>query len=143
MLGILGLENYKIRCIIGVHPFERTHEQDIYIDLKVEANMAACVESDQIYDTVCYAQLAKICADIAWEGQFQLLEAYANEVLSTLMENFSINWAWIRVKKPVPDMSGSFVMIELSKQRVEQHEMDTSHRGRQATRSRNLHHVIA
>lgn len=113
MPGLIGFEHLPIKCIIGVYPEERLKEQEIFVDLKVEANFGPCALSDQINHTVNYAMLAKLCTEMAQTSQYQLLETYASHVLQKLIDEFAINWAWIKVKKPMAASSSYYMTVEL------------------------------
>ena len=127
MLGVIGLENFSINCIIGIYPEERTTPQNIFVDLKVEVDVTSCMETENIANTVCYATLGQVCTEVATKGNFLLLENYSSELMEELLMRFPINWVWIKVKKPVRFMAGSFATVEL---KMERHELDTSDRKR-------------
>jgi dihydroneopterin aldolase len=115
MNGLIGLEQHKIYCIIGVYPEERNHEQEIYVDLKVETDFSRCIISDHIEDTINYVLLADICTALAQTKKFQLLETYAFAVLEKLLNDFAINWAWIKVSKPMAIKSVKCTTVELKR----------------------------
>src|SRR5262245_52284303 len=100
MNGIIGIENFKISCIIGVNPDERTKVQEIYVDLRIKANVSRCVAKDRLKDSIDYTLLVKMCQDLAIAHRYYLMETYAAEVLDALLQSDRIEWAWIRVKKP-------------------------------------------
>lgn len=111
-LGIIGFENFKIDCIIGIEPHERINEQEIVIDLKVEADMSKVSASDSIYDAIDYVQLAKICEETA-KGKYNLLEKYAADVLKVIFNTFKVSSASIRVMKPEALPGAAQAFIEL------------------------------
>jgi len=111
--GLIGFENLKIVCIIGVNPEERIHEQPIFVDVKVEANFHASAQSDHVRDTINYVTLSDLCTEFAQKGQYQLIEKYAYDVLKRFLSDFSINWAWIKVKKPQAVPAADFTSVEL------------------------------
>lgn len=117
MLGVISIEHLEIPCIIGVNPREREEEQSIFVDLKIKFDMRPCIDSDKIHDTIDYLQLAHLCTEIAREGRFKLLEAYAHAVLKAAMDKYELAWAWIRVKKPLAISKANFTSIELEKSR--------------------------
>jgi len=112
-LAIIGFNGYKVHCIIGIKPHERSIEQDIYIDLKVEKDISQAVSLDNVENTVDYTALAEICRDIAVEKGYFLLETYASKVLEMIIARFSVNWAWIRVRKPSAIPGADEAIIEL------------------------------
>lgn len=117
MLGIIGFEELKISCIIGVENHERHHEQEIYVDLKIETDFSKCAISDHIHDTIDYVALAQICTEIARKGKYQLLEKYACDVVNALLIQQGINWAWIKVKKPNALPAAACSTVEMKKMR--------------------------
>lgn len=117
MKGIVGFEGFKILCIIGTEEHERCKEQELYVDLKVESNLALAASSDHLKDTINYVSLAKICQQVAHQGKFHLLEKYVFEVLTIILATFDVSWAWIRVKKPgaLEHAEHAFVELKLFK----------------------------
>lgn len=115
MHGLIGFENYKVSCIIGVNSIERSQTQDLYIDLKVRTNFALSIKTDNIQDTINYIDLANVCAQLAIQGNYCLLEKYAHDVLECLIATFDISWAWIRIKKRQAIPEAQYAMIELER----------------------------
>jgi 7,8-dihydroneopterin aldolase/epimerase/oxygenase len=113
MNGLMGFENLKINCIIGIHPEERNSAQDIYIDVKVQYDLTNCFKSQSIQDTVDYVRLVEISNHEA-QNRHGLLEIFAHKVLEKIYEEFPVSWAWIRIKKPqaLPNAQWAFVELE-------------------------------
>jgi 7,8-dihydroneopterin aldolase/epimerase/oxygenase len=118
ILGVIGFDHCKIRCIIGTEMHERKAEQDIYVDLRVEADVSAAIHSDALHDAINYVLLATICKEVAQHGRYYLLEKYADDVLGVIIKRFSVKWAWIRVKKPqaIADAEAAFVELKRYRQ---------------------------
>lgn len=113
MIGIVGFENHKIRCIMGCLPEERQNEQDIFIDLKVGVDFLRCAESDDLKDAINYVVLAQICTELAQQKKYRLQEAYAKELLTLLLNESNIYWAWVKIKKPMALASAEYATVEL------------------------------
>ncbi len=113
MIGEIGFEQLKIRCIIGCCPEERTQEQEIYVDLKVGADFTHSAASDNIKDAVDYVRLSEICTEMARTNQYHLQETFAVEVLKKLLNEFDIQWAWIKIMKPKALESAHYATVEL------------------------------
>lgn len=115
---IIGFENYRIECIIGIEEHERAKEQEILVDMKVRARVEAAAQSDAIHDTIDYITLAGLCKQMAETGLYYLLEKYAADVLKKVLTTFPVTWAWIRVKKPsaLPGAKFTFVEMECEKE---------------------------
>lgn len=117
MEGLIGFEHLRIDCIIGVNPEEKVAEQPIYVDLKVGAYFDKCSETDDVDHTFDYVILGQICTEMAKAGRFQLIEKYAHDVLKELMQRFPLNWAWIKVKKPLAMPAANFTTVEFKLER--------------------------
>lgn len=126
MIGIVGFEHHKIYCIIGCHPDERQHEQDIYLDLKVGVDFTHCAETDDIKDAFNYVVLAQICTELARRRKYHLQETFAKELLVLLLNESNILWGWVKIKKPAAIPSAQYATIEL---RMEKKQMSTVYRG--------------
>lgn len=113
MKGIIGLEQHRISCIIGVEPHERMLERDIYVDLKVRSCFAQCSTTDHLDDTIDYERLAQICSELASTKKYHLLETFAYDVMQTLIKEFAIEWAWIKIWKPRAFHSVDYTYVEL------------------------------
>lgn len=100
MLGTIGFERYSIRCIIGTEPHERRTEQEILVDVRVEADISTAVQYDELGDTVNYIELAELCKTIALEGKYFLVETYAAEVAQAIYDRFPVKSVYVCIRKP-------------------------------------------
>ena len=100
MKGIIKIKDYRIHCIVGACTHERDQEQEILVDLELEANFAECVLSDTLVDTIDYEEIVEVCRNLAQTEKFTLIETFAYEALNALFSKFSFSWGKISVKKP-------------------------------------------
>jgi dihydroneopterin aldolase len=112
-LGKVGFKHLKIRCLIGVNPYERVLEQDIYVDLKVLTDFSKAAESDDMKDAINYEELAALCKEIAIKNRYNLIEKYAADVLKSVCEKFPVKEAWICVRKPAALPEAECALVEL------------------------------
>jgi dihydroneopterin aldolase len=115
MLGLIGFNNLRVKCIIGILPQERIQEQEISIDLKVKADFTPCLATQSVADTINYVQLAEVCAQLAQLKKYHLLEALAYDILEALMDQFNIQWAWVQIKKPLCIPNADCALVELER----------------------------
>lgn len=113
MFGIVGFENLRIHCIIGDIPQERTVEQDILVDVQMEADFSRAASTDDISDAICYATVANFCVELAQKGKFHLLETLAFELVQQLTAKFKLSWIKVVIKKPSAIPEASFAFVEL------------------------------
>ncbi len=114
MKGIIGFDHLKINCILGVYPEERTQKQPVYIDLKVQLNLENDITRQANTPTLDYVKLAQISTQSS-EKQFFLLEAFANDILENIFNEFNVSWAWIKIKKPQAIKEARYAFVELEK----------------------------
>lgn len=94
---LIGFDDYRISCVIGVYPEERVREQEIFVDLRVGHD---AVQNDELSTTLCYVELAALCADLACKEQFKLLETFAAAVMQQIVLRYGKRSIWIRIRKP-------------------------------------------
>lgn len=113
--GIIGIHRHHIQCIIGIYPEERQHEQTVVVDLKVKIDFSACLASNRMQDTIDYVALAQVCTQLAHEKKYLLLETFARDVLDVCVQQFHVQWAWIRLQKPAAIPEAEYAYVELER----------------------------
>lgn len=112
-VGIIGFENHVVSCVIGTFSEEREREQMLLIDLKVEYDWSHCLQTGQLQDALNYLQLAELCTSFAQEKQHLLLESLAHDIAQAILQQFAVNWVWLKIKKPAALSSAEFTYVEL------------------------------
>lgn len=115
MQCVIGFQGYEISCIIGDLPIERSTEQEIIVDLKLETDVSKCVVTDDLRDTLDYTKLTSICHDVAKNGKYRLLETLAHNILEALFNQFTITWATVVIKKPEALPGEVVAFVELTR----------------------------
>ncbi len=118
-LGLVHIENLRLRTIIGFNDWERKKKQDVTINIKVRFDVAKAGRSDCVEDTVNYKAIAKRIIQTVEQSQFYLVEKLARVILDIAMENPQVVEAWVKVEKPFALRFADSVSIELSDQRDE------------------------
>ncbi|WP_455379646.1 dihydroneopterin aldolase [Petrachloros mirabilis] len=109
MKNKIVIERLEFQGHCGVTPQERRRPQPLALDLEVEY-AAPAIASDNIRDTVDYAQVAERVAELGVKEECALLETFAEKVLTMLFEEFPIEKAnlWLRkLAPPLAQMTGS------------------------------------
>ncbi|MFZ0564682.1 MAG: dihydroneopterin aldolase [Chlamydiales bacterium] len=117
MEGIVKIRDYRVRCIVGVYPEERSKEQELSVDIELKWNIQEVVQTDSIVDTIDYEKVAKVCRDLAKSSEFHLLETFAYETLSAIFDEFEVSWVKVTVKKTQPFPLAREVAFELERKR--------------------------
>ncbi len=90
----------RVDALIGVYEYERQQRQPLLIDLELELDGSRCCDSDDLGDAVDYAAVVAAVHRLALFNRRLLLEAFAQDVADTLINDFALNGAAVSVSKP-------------------------------------------
>lgn len=113
-MDTIFLHGLKAETLIGVYDWERRQRQTLVLDLTLGTDFAAAALSDDIADTIHYAEVAEVVRQNLAEQQFLLLEALAEHVAALILADFGARWVRVRVVKPgiLPQVAAVGVEIE-------------------------------
>lgn len=104
----------------GLLPEEAVLGQRFYISLEARLDLGEAGRSDAVAGTVSYADLTQIAVAIGTEQRFNLIEALAETIATSILERFArIEAITVRVDKPsapVPAILDG-VSIEITRRR--------------------------
>jgi dihydroneopterin aldolase len=115
MLGLIGIEDLEVICVIGAYEHERAITQKLHIDISVEADMSAPSHTDDLKAALNYEELANDIQRIGVTGQFNLIETYANAIIESLMAKYPITWMEVKIKKPSALKQARHAFVKLEK----------------------------
>lgn len=115
MFGVIGFDDLKISCVIGVNHDERNRDQDIFLDLRVEYDFSIPSKNDCFQSAICYEKLSHIAKELAIFGKYQLLESLAVDLMEKLFNEYPIKWASLRIKKPSAIPSAKWAIVEFER----------------------------
>ncbi|MEK3885253.1 dihydroneopterin aldolase [Paenibacillus sp. PL2-23] len=104
----------------GVFPEENKLGQKFYVDLELTLDLAQAADTDDLNETINYAELHELTKGIVEGPPFKLIEALAGRIASSVLEAYTrINDVTVRVTKPNPPFDIHFdgVIIELKRKR--------------------------
>ncbi len=85
----------------GVLPEEERLGQRFYITLEASLDLAPAGATDEVGETVSYADLAAIAVTVATERRFRLIEALAETIAAEILARFArIEAITVEVDKP-------------------------------------------
>jgi 7,8-dihydroneopterin aldolase/epimerase/oxygenase len=85
MLATIHLQQMRFHGHHGVLPEERRLGQPWIVDLDLVVDIAQAAASDDLTHTVNYADVFALVRDIVTGDPFDLLEALANRILSSVL----------------------------------------------------------
>ncbi len=114
----IHIDNLQVRCIVGVRPFEREHEQPLLISIALPADFGAAAASEDLERTVNYSTVAAAARDFVREGRFQLLETLARRLGVHLCERFGLARVSLHVRKPqaINESDGPAVSLTVTRE---------------------------
>ncbi|MBX3640423.1 MAG: dihydroneopterin aldolase [Nitrosomonas sp.] len=98
-MDIIFLHDFKVKTLIGVYPWERKVAQTIQLDLEIGLSNQRASETDHIDDAMNYALIVQAIHDILDRKHFSLLEALAEHIALTIMQEFGSPWVKVSVAK--------------------------------------------
>jgi dihydroneopterin aldolase len=101
----------------GVSDEERADPQIIEMDVEVSLDLSAAGKSDELAQTVNYADVFEVCRDHVEERSYRLLEAIGEAVATDLLARFAaVESASVTVRKPGVPIDG---VLEYAGVRIE------------------------
>lgn len=116
--GTVVIRDLCFDCIIGILPHERISPQPLLLDVDMVIDFSDSIASENVVDTVDYAEISAALEQIAVDGQFQLVETFAAKACAHVIEHYSrVEQVKMTVKKPQAVANTAFVGVELVQQR--------------------------
>jgi dihydroneopterin aldolase len=107
------IEALEADTLIGVYDFERIAPQKLLFDVQMGFDNCKASVSDNLADTIDYAQVVATITAICRDSKFQLVETLAEHIANELLQRFPIQILSLRVTKPgaVPAARGVGIKI--------------------------------
>jgi len=114
-LDKIFLSGLKFWGLHGVLKEEQVLGQPFGVDLELRLDLLPAGEADDLKLTVNYAKVYQVVKTIVEEHRYNLIEALAESIASTLLEKFSLEEVLVRVNKPHAPIPGLFenVAVEI------------------------------
>ena len=110
------LQNMMFYGYHGVYEYEREQGQRFYVDVELSLNFGKAATSDDLADTLNYVSVYQQVKNIMETRRFKLLEALAENIAQTLL-NEKVIQVTVRVRKPAVPLPGQldFIQIEVTR----------------------------
>lgn len=117
-LDLIELEDIRSFCRLGVYDEERASGQEIKVDLSLELDLSKAALSDDLEDTVNYADISTIVQETAQAKEYFLIEHLAHETISKVFKHSEfIKSIKIKVYKPTIITKGFSGNVSITMQR--------------------------
>ncbi len=112
------IEGLKVDTIVGCFNWERQIIQPLLLDLTIQTNLEQAALSDELEDTLNYAEICQISAEVIQKAQPKLIEHAAKLVLDALFTTYaSVESIMITIRKPAIIPQANSVGIRLERHR--------------------------
>ena len=101
-IEITGLSLYTH---IGVTPAEQEVGQRLLLDLRIDVGESDATLTDQLDDTVDYAQVCEMANLVAQQRNYRTLERLCAAIADRLIGSYDVNSVWIKAAKPEPPIA--------------------------------------
>ena len=103
------LRGMRFMACHGVLPHEREVPQPFEVDVEMGLDLRAAGESDDLDDTVNYAEVYDVVSTVLTVTRKYLIEALAEEIADDLLRDFdALRWVRVTVHKPAAPIDGIF-----------------------------------
>lgn len=115
----IRINNLKFYTKNGVLPEERVLGQQLEIDIELSLPLAEAGKSDDVADTISYAEVNEKISQTVSTKSFNLIEAVASAVLDDIEADHRerLTAAKVRVRKYGVPMPGTFDNVEVELER--------------------------
>jgi len=97
----LFLRDYEVWINIGVHPFEKTGEQRVLINVDLYVPLALSTpKADELHEVVDYDFIRRTIAQRVSKGHIHLQETLCDDVLALMLVHPRVRAARVSTEKP-------------------------------------------
>tara|TARA_R110002060_G_scaffold26796_1_gene36419 strand:+ start:2313 stop:2672 length:360 start_codon:yes stop_codon:yes gene_type:complete len=111
------IEGLEVQSLIGVYDWERDATQRLLVDIVLFSDLQKPAYSDDVDDTLNYAEVAQAVTDVAANSQFALIEALAQAMISQVFSQFSVQKMTLKLSKPDILPTAQNVAVEFTRER--------------------------
>lgn len=114
-MDVIAISGVRVYGRHGANLGERDNEQAFDIDVRLELDLSAAARSDELSDTLNYAEVHGRVVEIVQSTSFLLLERLAAEILNALFLDVRVARADVRIAKPRL-LDGATPSVQLSRE---------------------------
>ena len=116
-MGKITISDLPLAVTVGVYPSEREIRQKILMNVDFELDLSKAAVSDELYDTVNYAEIEDRIVQLAEESSYQLLEALAGAVCRLVLGYDMVQQVTVRIEKPLAAKRARAIVVEHTEKR--------------------------
>jgi len=90
---------------VGVTPAEQEVGQRLLLDIRIDVGESDATLTDQLEDTVDYAQVCDMANLVAQQRSYKTLERLCAAIADRLLTSYDVSAVWIKAAKPEPPIA--------------------------------------
>lgn len=98
-MDTIYLRDLRVDTVIGVWDWERRIRQTLIMDIELGCDTSRAGASDDLTDTIDYKAVCDRIMAFTRDSEFQLIEALAEGIASTVMQEFQLPWLRLSINK--------------------------------------------
>jgi len=116
MERIIEIKGLSVSGSIGVKAEERAQPQELCFDVRFAAHLQPKTLNENLAATVDYAAVSRRVAELVQIRPRKLIETLADELAETLLEEFSLRWIEVTVRKFIL-LNTEYVAVTVKKEK--------------------------
>lgn len=106
------LEGIELFGYIGVFEHEKKNGQTFYVNIELDVDLKPAGRSDELAQTVSYAEVFSLAEQVMEEARCDLIETYAERLADEIFSYFNlVEGVSIEVRKPDAPIEGTFKSV--------------------------------
>jgi len=94
------IEGLGVKTVIGIHDWERNIQQQLLIDMELATDIRPAAMRDDIEHTLNYQLISERVIEFVQQSSYGLIETLAERLGDLLLNEFSVPWLKLTVRKP-------------------------------------------
>ena len=111
------IRDLTIRCIVGINDEERIKQQDVIINISMDADLKKAGVTDDFAETVDYKKIKLDVYDLVEKSKYFLIEAMAENIANICLERDMVKSVTVSVDKPGALRFATSVAVEITRTR--------------------------
>ena len=96
----VNLHQLEVTTLIGIHPWEKTQTQTLFLDIEMSwEHRAAAINDDHRY-ALCYDTVAREVVAMLEQTHINLIETVAERTADLILNTFNVPEVKVQVYKP-------------------------------------------
>lgn len=116
MTDIINLQGVRAFGYHGVLEHEKLNGQEFTVDVNIHTNFDAAVRSDDVANTINYAEVADDVVSSVTGERFDLIETLADHIARKVLARPGVDRVFVTVHKPHAPIDADFTNVSVTRE---------------------------